>query len=181
LGGTDSIVVTYETLQRRGAHQPASRIRMIDDPGLVETGRAAFEALGISGLANINLIRDVDGREWIHDVNPRVFGSFLAFRQVGVDLQRAYVDWLLDSSLHGPGLAVDGPSITVFPAAYRADLGVGRLGAVAGFLRVAYPYARWAGLRYVAYEVGRQLVHEIEHRLDRPDKRVLEAEEGAPR
>ena len=163
-GGAEDVVVTFETLQRRGAHQPASRIRMIDDPALVQTGRAAVEALGVSGLANINLIRDVEGREWIHDVNPRVFGCFMAFRGVGVDLQRAYVDWLLHSSRRDPVPATVGPSITVFPAAYRADLEVGRVGAVAGFLRVAYPYVRWAGLRYVAYELGRQLVHEIEHR-----------------
>ena len=158
--------MTYETLQRRGAHQPACRIRVIDDPGLEETGRAVAEALGISGFMNVNLIRDVDGREWIHDVNPRVFGSFMAFRRVGVDFQRAYLNWLFDASRRGAFLATDDSSITVFPAAYREELQVGRPGAIAGFLRVAYPYVRWAGLRYVAYELGRQLLHEIEHRPD---------------
>ena len=165
-GGRENVVVTYETLQRRGAHQPACRIRVIDDPGLEETGRAVAEALGISGFMNVNLIRDADGREWIHDVNPRVFGSFMAFRRVGVDFQRAYLNWLFDASRRGPCLATDGSSITVFPAAYREELQVGRPGAIAGFLRVAYPYVRWAGLRYVAYELGRQLLHEIEHRPD---------------
>jgi hypothetical protein len=90
--------VTYETTERQGSFGPSSAIRLIDDPDLQLTGRAVVAALGITGMMNINVIRDADGRDWIHDVNPRVFGSFLASRPAGVDLMQAYIDWILSSS-----------------------------------------------------------------------------------
>ena len=165
-GGRENVVVTYETLQRRGAHQPACRIRVIDDPGLEETGRAVAEALGISGFMNVNLIRDADGREWIHDVNPRVFGSFMAFRRVGVDFQRRTSvgsSMLLAVAPVSPRTVRASRSFP--PPTGRSYRWAGRAPSP-GSCRVAYPYVRWAGLRYVAYELGRQLLHEIEHRPD---------------
>jgi ATP-grasp domain len=94
----DGVVVVYETVQRQGAFGPSSEIRMIDDPALERAGREAVVALGITGMMNINVIRDADGRDWIHDVNPRVFGTFMAFRGAGVDILQAYVDWIRRSS-----------------------------------------------------------------------------------
>ena len=166
-GDGDDAVVTYETLQRRSALAPASLIRTIDDPGLVETGRAAVKALGIAGMININVIRDAEGRDWIHDVNPRVFGSFMAFRTVGVDLLQAYVEWLRTT----PGLPADRQgdenSLVVFPAAFRTDSGGSPSWKINGILRAAGSYRHWAGPRYVAYEIGRQLVYEMKRRLNR--------------
>jgi hypothetical protein len=65
---------------------------------MAETGRGVVDALGITGIMNLNVIRDGDGRDWIHDVNPRVFGSFIAFRPRGIDLLQSYADWVLKSS-----------------------------------------------------------------------------------
>jgi hypothetical protein len=82
---------------------------MIADKGIAETGREVVGALGITGIMNINVIRDCDGRDWIHDVNPRVFGSFMAFRPRGRDLLQSYADWVIKSDQRGivrPNLSV---------------------------------------------------------------------------
>ena len=97
-GDENDTVVTYETLQRRCTFAPASRIRIIEDEGIAETGRRVVAALGITGIMNVNVIRDGDGRDWIHDVNPRVFGSFMAFRPRGTDLLQSYADWVIRSA-----------------------------------------------------------------------------------
>ena len=84
--GDSDAVVTFETLQRREALAPASQIRLVEEDGFAATGRKVVHALGLTGIMNINAIRDAEGRDWIHDVNPRAFGSFMGFRPAGVDL-----------------------------------------------------------------------------------------------
>jgi hypothetical protein len=55
------------------------------------------------GLVGERIIRDTDGNDWVHDVNPRVWGSFAAFRPANVDLVAAHVDWLPGHTLPGSG------------------------------------------------------------------------------
>jgi ATP-grasp domain len=202
-GRGDDVIVTYETLQRRGALAPASQIRLLEDLAIAQTGRRIVAALGITGIMNINVIRDATGRDWVHDVNPRVFGSFLAFRPAGVDLLQSYIDWVLvsarlpvspASSLRSmrPDDERDTPVATtdtkhvassrpgqeswvflVFPAAFRNhSLDENPLRTVGRFCRGAYPYLRWVGPRYVAYEVGRQLRFEVERLWRRYETRT---------
>ncbi len=190
-------VVTFETLERREALAPASQIRLVEERGFAATGRRVVHALGLTGIMNINAIRDAEGRDWIHDVNPRAFGSFMGFRPAGVDLLQVYIDWisngatesnpphgnqdieLFDARTHGDASNSDGQSpaaesYPVFPAAFRSPArNEGLLRSYWRFAKGAYPYVRWVGPRYVAYEAGRQVPHEVGRLLDRYDKRSL--------
>jgi hypothetical protein len=203
-GRRDDIIVTYETLQRRGALAPASQIRLLEDHGIAETGRRIIAALGITGIMNINVIRDATGRDWVHDVNPRVFGSFLAFRPAGVDLLQSYIDWVFDSAhlpvipaplfrsqrfddewsafptkterehLPSSSRGKNNSAFLVFPAAFRnQSVKENPLRTIGRFCRGAYPYLRWIGPRYVAYEAGRQLLFEVRRLQSRYEKRAI--------
>jgi hypothetical protein len=186
--GERDAVVTFETLQRRGALAPASRIRLVEEQGFAATGRKVVNALGLTGIMNINAIRDTEGRDWIHDVNPRAFGSFMGFRPAGVDLLAVYVDWVMNGAMestfsrrrlerprrsntpHGNGAE----GYAVFPAAFRSHAeDEGLMRSSWRFAKGAHPYVRWVGPRYVAYETGRQLPHEMGRLLDRYDKRSI--------
>jgi hypothetical protein len=190
-GRRDDVIVTYETLQRRGALAPASQIRLLADAGMIETGRRIIAALGITGIMNINVIRDATGRDWVHDVNPRVFGSFLAFRPAGIDLLQSYIHWVFDSA-QGPGKPAsrattqreqlprsrpggENSEFLVFPAAFRNQrVDENPFRTIGRFCRGAYPYVRWVGPRYVAYEAGRQLLFEIGRLRSSYEKRAVE-------
>ena len=160
--GDGDAVVTFETLQRREALAPASQIRLVDEQGFAATGRKVVKALGLTGIMNINAIRDAEGRDWIHDVNPRAFGSFMGFRPAGVDLLAVYIDWILNGAMEPTpeggrperplcderthGATED--SYPVFPAAFRShadDEGLVR--SSWRFAKGAYPYVRWVGAR----------------------------------
>jgi ATP-grasp domain len=159
--------VVFESLGRASEMGPASVVRPLEDEALVETGREVATALGIEGLLNVEVVRDPEGRDWIHDVNPRVWGSFAAFRAVGADVLGEYVTYLRDESgraarVHGAadraGTSGTPREIEVFPAAVdTADVPTGGLASGWHVLRAAAPYLRWIGARYVAYELVQQL------------------------
>ncbi len=175
------VAVTFETLQRGEGLAPASHVRLVDDTALLATGLKVVSEFGLTGMMNLNAIRDADGRDWIHDVNPRVFGSFMSFRPAGIDLLQAYVNWVLRIESTSPATTApahfrhptsDVESYPVFPAAFRSHAdGETILQSVRRFLRGALPYSGGAGWRYVLYEAGRQLSHELGRLLDRHDQR----------
>ena len=195
--GDSDAVVTFETLERREALAPASQIRLIEERGFAATGRSVVKGFGLTGIMNINAIRDAEGRDWIHDVNPRAFGSFMGLRPAGVDLLQVYVNWIRNGATESaPRRSCQGTqfleetaesnvlntsaqlpaaeSYPVFPAAFRSHAGrEGLLHSAWRFARGARPYVRWVGPRYVAYETGRQFRHELGRLLDRYDKRSL--------
>ncbi len=150
--------VTYETLGRKGQNGPASQIRCLDDETLDATGRKVAADLGIVGLININVIRDSEGGDWIHDINPRVWGSFVAFRAVGVDFLRTYVDLLAGRALACSGRRrCSGTELAVFPGAFRTPRSdESRWHRNGRFLRQLPDYRRWVGTRYAAYELACQ-------------------------
>ncbi len=150
--------VTYETLSRKGQNGPASQIRCLDDGQLDRLGRRVAADLGIVGLINVNVIRDAEGGDWIHDINPRVWGSFVAFRAVGVDFLRTYVDLLEGRALGCSGRRpCSGTELAVFPGAFRtARSGRSRWHRDSCFLRQLPDYRRWVGSRYAAYELACQ-------------------------
>jgi len=195
--GDSDVAVTFETLERREALAPASQIRLVDEQSFAATGHKVVRALGLTGILNINAIRDAEGRDWIHDVNPRAFGSFMGLRPAGVDLLRAYIDWILNGAIEsaprngsrGSHLVEKKPQVgtaggddqlpaaesyPVFPAAFRSHAGnEGLFRSSWRFARGAHPYLRWVGPRYVAYETGRQVPHEMGRLLNRFDKRSI--------
>src|SRR5665213_2026335 len=58
---------------------------------LMETGRTLIEALHIRGLICFDIIRDSNDVDWIHDVNPRVFGGLTTCQLAGFDFRGAYL------------------------------------------------------------------------------------------
>jgi hypothetical protein len=158
-GPVDGLYVTYETLARKGYMGPASELRCRDDPMMAEVGLAVADALAIRGMINVNVIRDAEGINWVHDVNPRVWGSFISFRAAGFDFLGAYIDYLQGSDpVRGRVDGYPDAAINVFPASYQMPLdGASRLSTELRFVRGAIPYVRWVGPRYVIHEMGHEL------------------------
>jgi hypothetical protein len=94
--------MTYATVTRSGSPvSPSSHINCASDPRLIEVGRQLASGLGTRGLLHLDAIRDIGGLYWIHDLNLRVWGAFLAPRRAGLGLSAAYVRWLSDRVLAG--------------------------------------------------------------------------------
>lgn len=154
----DCYGVTYETLERNGYMGPASKIHVRYDPALAALGQQVANVCGIRGMINVNVIRDDEGRDWVHDVNPRVWGSFISFRGVGLDFLGRYVTFLRNGATASQGPATyDEGYLHVFPASYKNPReGDGWLRNQLRFLKGAVPYIRWVGPRYVLHEVGHE-------------------------
>ena len=156
-GGHVQLDVTYETVSRTGHMGPAREVFCFEDRDLATTGRQVAESLGISGMINVEVIRDAGGRDWVHDVNPRVWGSFASFRPAKLDLLGAYVRWLGGTDSPIPQRHVEA-RLEVFPSAMESSLNSEtHMGAHLRFLRSALPYLKWVGPRYVAYETLRYI------------------------
>jgi hypothetical protein len=158
-GGGKGSGATCETLGRAAGQGPARQLLGLDDPGLAETGRTLAGHLGIEGMINVEVIRDADGRDWVHDVNPRMWGSFAAFRAAGVDFLGAYVDWLRGVPQSASRRMGQGETHTdVFAATFlRQCPSESRVQVQARLTRAALPYLKWVGPRYVAYELAHNL------------------------
>jgi hypothetical protein len=158
LAGHDGVRVsaTYETALRKYPRGPASVIESIDDPSLSETGARVISSLGLCGLVNINVIRDDEGVDWVHDVNPRAWGSFLVFRPMGVDFLTAYIEWLRTPEGAGSSAQLE-PARRghVFPAALGTMIDERRPRAVIRLIRWSWPYFRLLGTRYLLFEIFR--------------------------
>ncbi|MGB7051644.1 MAG: ATP-grasp domain-containing protein [Acidimicrobiales bacterium] len=173
--------VTYQTLDRRCDNGPASMIRCIEDMPLEHTGELVARTLGIDGMINVNVIRDAEGRDWVHDVNPRVWGSCLAFRSASLNFCEAYVGYLKGTApLEPHHRAAAGSELMVFPAALESSKIGGANGyGVLPFAKGVWPYLRWLGPRYAAYESVRHL-RRVAYGLLRPDAAESTAAEPAP-
>ncbi len=170
-GGRTVEAVTFESLGRATSNGPASRVLELDDEPLAATGQRIAAVLGIDGFLNVEVIRDADGQDWIHDVNPRVWGSFAAFRATGSDLLGSYVHWLEGSPHPIRRSPRGGIRLDVFPGAIdelRSSSGVAR--DALGFLRAVTPYLRWIGPRYVVYETNQHF--RWKRGTARPDRKV---------
>jgi hypothetical protein len=157
--GRASLSVTYETLSRRCEMGPASAIRCLEDASLEETGQRVARTLGIAGMINVNVIRDAEGRDWVHDVNPRVWGSCAAFRSLDLDFHHAYVQWLRGTAPRiNPPWERPEAELSVFPAAIEGSKKSKALSlGLAPFVRGVWPYLGWFGPRYATYEAVRHL------------------------
>jgi len=85
------VIATYEVLKRTRLHGPSSVVEFQGDARLAESGRLVIEALNIRGLVCFDMIRDSDGVDWIHDVNPRVFEGLSMCQLAGYDFRGAYI------------------------------------------------------------------------------------------
>lgn len=93
------VMATYEILKRRKLHGSSVVVEIRHDARVSETGRVLISAINIRGLICFDVIRDFTGVDWVHDVNPRAFGSFITFQQAGYDFSNAYVQYLTGGGL----------------------------------------------------------------------------------
>jgi|SRR5665213_217288 len=85
------VIAVYKVLEREHLSGPSSVMEFQTDPRLMETGRTLIEALHIRGLICFDIIRDSNDVDWIHDVNPRVFGGLTTCQLAGFDFRGAYL------------------------------------------------------------------------------------------
>ena len=69
--------------------------RTVRDPELVEAASAAARAVGLVGVANVQLRRDKDGVPALLEINPRFPGAMPLTIAAGVDMPSLYLDLLL--------------------------------------------------------------------------------------
>lgn len=100
---------------------PPVRITAHWDQELIDQTAAVVAALGYTGIFNLNFVHDGDGKPLLIDLNCRVFGSWRAVQEAGLDIVGAY------AALHGIG---SGPRSTAL--ADGADLPVLRLAQISG-------------------------------------------------
>jgi hypothetical protein len=85
------VIATYEVLKRIHLRGPSSVAEFRHDPELAKSGRTLISALHMRGLVCFDIIRDSKGVDWIHDVNPRVFGGLSMCQLAGFDFRDAYL------------------------------------------------------------------------------------------
>lgn len=73
--------------------------RTVRDPELEEVATAVAEAIGLVGVANVQLRRDVEDRPALLEVNPRFGGAMPLTIAAGVDLPSLAVDLALGKPL----------------------------------------------------------------------------------
>lgn len=86
-----SVIATYEVLKRAHLRGPSSVVEFRDDTALREIGKTLTNALPFRGLICFDTIRDPRGTDWIHDINPRVFGGLAMCQLAGFDFRGAYL------------------------------------------------------------------------------------------
>ena len=153
---------------------PPIEVGYVVDPQLLETGRRVAVALGLTGLFNMDVIRDAAGVDWIHDVNPRVWGSFAAFQSIGLDFVEPYARWLR----HQPLADASAPPaatrpLLVFPAAWKKVASPSpRWLAPIRLTRWAWPLVHTFGPGYVLYEFWERCCTALTERVDLATGRV---------
>ncbi|KNY07704.1 ATP-grasp domain-containing protein [Microbacterium sp. GCS4] len=73
--------------------------RTVHDPELIETATAIAEAIGLVGVANVQLRRDRAGRAMLLEVNPRFPGALPLTIAAGVDIPSLVADLFLGAEL----------------------------------------------------------------------------------
>lgn len=73
--------------------------RTVRDPELEETAAAVARAIGLVGVANVQLRRDRAGRAMLLEVNPRFPGALPLTIAAGVDIPSLVVDLFLDREI----------------------------------------------------------------------------------
>ena len=109
--------VCYAVAGRTTATGPPALVEPHYLPQLAAIAAQVVNATGMRGLLNLNAIRDLDGDLWIHDVNPRAWGSLHVSTAMGVDMGHAYTRWLKGLPIPRGRFRAGVRPITVYPAA----------------------------------------------------------------
>jgi hypothetical protein len=92
------LIATYEILKRSHARGPSTVAGIVRDDSITENGRLLINAAKIHGMVCFDFIRDTNGVDWIHDVNPRTFAGVSMCQSVGIDFYSFYIQGLLGIS-----------------------------------------------------------------------------------
>ncbi len=172
--------VAYRVAEWRQPVGSAEVVETVDDQRLTELGRRAVEAARCTGLVNIDVIRDDEGRDWLIDFNPRAFGGSVSFLGAGLDLSEGYLCAIgaRDRSPSRRSPAV-GARIHVFPTCIEGVADSGKVVRTASaYVREARPYLAWLGLRYWVVEAGVTTYAVMAASLGLPSRRRAAAGDG---
>jgi phosphoribosylaminoimidazole carboxylase (NCAIR synthetase) len=154
--------MTYICLGRQFENGPARTVVVTDDPIMKDLGRRVVVELGLDGLVGVGAMRDRDGRYFIHDVNPRLWGSAATGQVAGERMMTAYAralggtpprrGWRAPRSFEPHNVV-----LPVFPSGVRDVIG-GSTGLAQRWRlwRWCRPYAAEFGREYVAAELARR-------------------------
>ena len=142
--------LTYRVIRWLMPAGTACEVQTVHDAQLEAFGRSAVAVAGCTGLLNMDVIRDGEGRDWLIDFNARAFGGAVCFRAAGLDISEGYLRTIGNRaapvSRAEPVAEVRFP---VFPTCLGAVVASGRIGRTAtSFVRASWPYLRWVGIRY---------------------------------
>jgi glutathione synthase/RimK-type ligase-like ATP-grasp enzyme len=77
--------VAFVGLTREAPFMPFRSIELVDDPAALEVATQLVAALAWSGLANVDMRRDADGRLYVLELNPRAGSSLRAAIAAGLN------------------------------------------------------------------------------------------------
>lgn len=73
---------------------PPASVTMVDDSAAIESTRRLVQALGYTGMFNLNFVHDRNGMPLLIDLNCRVFDSWQAVSDGGLDMLGTYLSAL---------------------------------------------------------------------------------------
>ncbi len=131
----------------------------IPDPGLREAGERLLRALEWHGVAMLELRSAPDGRHWVMEVNPRLWGSLQLAVDAGVDFPSLLVALHRDQPLPETRLRagarlrwllgdIDHLGIALRRPAMRRAIGRSPLGVIGQFLKSFFDGTRLEVLRW---------------------------------
>ena len=94
---------------------PSSEVIVVDDPETMAQAEGLMASLGYTGAFCLDYVRDGDGRALLIDVNARVFGSWKALQDAGLDMVGAYLHAIGLTTTAPRGRARVGMTIRVLP------------------------------------------------------------------
>jgi hypothetical protein len=163
------VIATYEILKRVRLRGSSTVVEILNDARTTENGRTLINATHIRGLVCFDVIQDSNDIDWIHDVNPRAFGSFLTCQLGGFDFCGAYVRYITGRGNIEPSrVDASGHKSFVFPYGMKEVFRSGQLGT-AWFrtLQWTWRYWRLLGFRYFLSLAIRGLVFSFRRNWER--------------
>jgi len=169
--GDDGIdlMATYETLKRIKKFGSSMVVEFHNDLEIAETGKSLINSMGTRGFVCFDIIRDMNDIDWIHDVNPRVFGCFSTCQLFGFDFCNAYLDCLLGHGKTTPSqFEFEETKDFVFPFALKEVFQSGQSGpSLLRALQWTWMYWRLLCSRYFVSLAIRAVVYSYEWTKER--------------